>query len=97
LFLLCFFVVFYRVQIAQLCPANEAAFTGTDPWACKTAPRKLVIYQRDRSRKLSNMDEALRLLGERFPAPEWSIQVRLAVAVGGRVPWLSVLAVDERV
>jgi hypothetical protein len=56
-----------------------------------------VIYQRDRSRKLSNMDEALRLLGERFPAPEWSIQVRLAVAVGGRVPWLSVLAVDERV
>jgi len=73
------------VQIAQLCPANEAAFTGTDPnpWACKTAPRKLVIYQRDRSRKLSNMDEALRLLGERFPAPEWTIQVRLAGGEGG--------------
>lgn len=39
---------------------------------------KLVLYQRDRTRRLSNQDEALQLLRQRLPENEWEIMVSAA-------------------
>lgn len=59
----------FRAKIAMLCPAPKA-----DP-AVKKKPYKLVIYQRDLSRKLDNEIQTLEMLGRALPSDLWEVHV----------------------
>lgn len=64
-------VATFRDKIRGLCPMDQ---TKLDTFA-KKAPFKLMIYQRDLSRKLAQESSALELLRSRLVPSVWEIQV----------------------
>jgi hypothetical protein len=60
------------------CPPNAALLREH----AKQKTFKMVVYQRDLSRKLANEEDALRMLREKLSESDWEIQVGW---VGGRL------------
>ena len=62
----------FRSKIRAMCPPEPATqHVAPNPFK----KRRLVIYQRDISRKLFNEEEALALLKDAFPPAQWDITV----------------------
>ena len=61
----------FRSKIASLCPADERLLKEEE----KTKRYKLVVYQRDISRKIINQAEALKLVEKKLKPDEWEIRV----------------------
>lgn len=64
-------IIAFRNKIRSLCPADEALLRKHD----KSKRYKLVIYQRDLSRKLANEREALQLIHSHLSAELWEVEV----------------------
>lgn len=66
----------FRSKIRAMCPPDLAAPSVTNNAVKK---RRLVIYQRDISRKLFNEEEAIGLLQKAFQPAQWDISVLMHV------------------
>lgn len=56
-------------------PLTPSPVQLTHPTTCKHRPHKLIIYQRDRSRRLTDLPAAIALLRTHLPPPLWDITV----------------------
>jgi len=61
----------FRNKIRKACPADAAELNSTR----KTKKFKMVLYQRDISRKLANEQEAIQMLTDRLPSKDWEIKI----------------------
>eukprot|EP01040_Poterioochromonas_malhamensis_P007099 gene7099-7666_t len=61
----------FRQKIKDACPPNPSLLESQK----KQKKYKLVVYQRDLSRKLANEEEALTMLRSQLPSDQWEISV----------------------
>lgn len=62
----------FREKIASLCPATSLELAEYK----KTKPYKMVIYQRDLSRKIAELRDAMELIHNQLDLNQWEIQVK---------------------
>ncbi len=71
----------FRQKLRTLCPRDTPLLQKYNKVDSNSKNgrkmRKMVVYQRDLSRKLADEDDALKLLRESFPPAEWDISVLL--------------------
>jgi len=70
----------FRAKIRAMCPPDPAAQARSVTLnSASGQKRRLVIYQRDISRKLFNQEEAVGFLQNAFPPAQWDISVLMHV------------------